>query len=261
MTDQNTVQMLEKVKGLLVKLAAKKTRVELEDTTFEYSGELTEGTELNVIEGELNDTIELENGLTLSVKDNKVVSLSSEESEEEEVELESDDDDEMEFATAELVDGTTIKWEGDNISEGTEIMVVTEDGEEVPAPDATHELMDGTMVTTADGIVTSIDVVEGEDEDEEELAEDEDMEEDEEEMIDEQERINQLEGHVGVLTERVESLEEILQEMTALNEELTTQVEKLSKEPAVSTKKATVKGSFNKTESRSAQILKRVNRN
>jgi len=60
----------------------------------------------------------------------------------------------VEFATATLTDGTIISWEG-TLAVGTSIMVQTADGD-IPAPDATHELEDGTLVTTLDGVVTEI---------------------------------------------------------------------------------------------------------
>ena len=58
------------------------------------------------------------------------------------------------FESALLKDGTQIVWEGE-LSVGTPIMVVTAEGE-IPAPDATHELEDGTLVTTQSGAVTEI---------------------------------------------------------------------------------------------------------
>lgn len=64
-------------------------------------------------------------------------------------------EDEKKFANAKLMDGTVVQWEGD-LSEGVPVMVVGEDGNMMPAPDATHELEDGTKVTTVGGLVTSI---------------------------------------------------------------------------------------------------------
>ena len=58
------------------------------------------------------------------------------------------------FESAKLKDGTEIMWDGD-LSEGASLMVVT-DGNQMPAPDATHELEDGTMITTVGGLVTKI---------------------------------------------------------------------------------------------------------
>jgi hypothetical protein len=58
------------------------------------------------------------------------------------------------FESAKLKDGTEIMWDGD-LSEGAALMVVT-DGNQMPAPDAPHELEDGTMITTVGGLVTKI---------------------------------------------------------------------------------------------------------
>lgn len=64
------------------------------------------------------------------------------------------DEPKIEMATATLVDGTVIEWEGD-LAVGTAIMVQTGDGL-IPAPDATHEVEGGMLVTTVGGIVTEI---------------------------------------------------------------------------------------------------------
>jgi len=63
--------------------------------------------------------------------------------------------DEKVFANAKLMDGTVVQWEGD-LKEGSPIMVIAEDGNMMPAPDAIHELEDGTKITTVGGLVTSI---------------------------------------------------------------------------------------------------------
>lgn len=60
----------------------------------------------------------------------------------------------VEMASAVLTDGTVIKWEGE-LSVGTAILVETAEGD-IPAPDATHEVEGGTLVTTVAGIVTEI---------------------------------------------------------------------------------------------------------
>jgi hypothetical protein len=73
---------------------------------------------------------------------------------------------EKEFGNAKLADGTIVQWEGE-LTEGTALLVVAEDGNTLPAPDAQHELEDGTLVTTLGGLVTVIQPKEKE----EELAE------------------------------------------------------------------------------------------
>lgn len=60
----------------------------------------------------------------------------------------------VEMATATLVDGTVVEWEGE-LAVGTAIFVQTGEGL-IPAPDATHEVEGGMLVTTEGGIVTEI---------------------------------------------------------------------------------------------------------
>jgi hypothetical protein len=64
------------------------------------------------------------------------------------------------FIDAKLVDGTVIKVEGDSLMEGAKVVVVTADAE-VPAPDGTHELEDGTKVETKDGVIVMVQEVAG----------------------------------------------------------------------------------------------------
>lgn len=61
---------------------------------------------------------------------------------------------EIEMASAMLVDGTEIQWEGE-LAVGVALFVVTNEGL-VPAPDATHEVEGGMLVTTEGGLVTEI---------------------------------------------------------------------------------------------------------
>ena len=60
----------------------------------------------------------------------------------------------VEMATATLVDGTIIEWEGE-LAVGTAVFVQTGEGL-IPAPDATHEVEGGMLVTTEGGVVTEI---------------------------------------------------------------------------------------------------------
>lgn len=60
----------------------------------------------------------------------------------------------VKLATATLTDGTVITYEGE-LMVGTAIFVQTADGD-IPAPDATHELENATLVTTVGGMVTEI---------------------------------------------------------------------------------------------------------
>jgi hypothetical protein len=60
----------------------------------------------------------------------------------------------VEMATATLTDGTVIVYDGE-LAIGTAIFVQTAEGD-IAAPDATHELENGTLVTTVAGLVTEI---------------------------------------------------------------------------------------------------------
>lgn len=66
----------------------------------------------------------------------------------------------VKLAKATLADGTEITLTP-SLEEGATVMVVTAEGE-VPAPDGTHELSDGTMITTTAGVIVSIESKEGE---------------------------------------------------------------------------------------------------
>ena len=61
---------------------------------------------------------------------------------------------EVKMESAVLTDGTVIKWDG-TLAVGTAILVETAEGD-IPAPNSTHEVEGGMLVTTVDGIVTEI---------------------------------------------------------------------------------------------------------
>jgi hypothetical protein len=65
-----------------------------------------------------------------------------------------EDKKEIEMATATLVDGTIVEYDGE-LAVGTEIFVQTGEGL-LPAPDAVHEVEGGLLVTTVDGVVTEV---------------------------------------------------------------------------------------------------------
>lgn len=68
--------------------------------------------------------------------------------------LKFDDAVSVKMASATLTDGTVIKWEGE-LAVGTAILVETAEGD-IPAPDGTHEVEGGTLVTTVGGVVSEI---------------------------------------------------------------------------------------------------------
>lgn len=103
----------------------------------------------------------------------------------------------VELATATLTDGTVITYEGE-LAIGTAIFVQTAEGD-IPAPDATHEVEGGLLVTTVDGLVTEI--VEPEVEIEVEVASEEFAT-----MTAFNEVVAKMETAIAELTAKVESL-------------------------------------------------------
>ena len=68
---------------------------------------------------------------------------------------------EHKFMEAKLKDGTIVQYEGE-LNVGTKLNVIDAGGGIQPAENATHELEDGTLVTTEGGFVTDIKVPESE---------------------------------------------------------------------------------------------------
>lgn len=62
---------------------------------------------------------------------------------------------EQQFEQAKLSDGTVVVWE-DELQTGTPLFVIDEAGTQQPAPDGEHTLEDGTVVTTAGGLVVTV---------------------------------------------------------------------------------------------------------
>jgi len=82
-----------------------------------------------------------------------------------------DKKEDVQLAEATLVDGTIVSWEGE-LAVGTALFVQT--GEDlIAAPDATHQLDGGSLVTTEGGVVTEIVEVETEVAPEEAVVEEE----------------------------------------------------------------------------------------
>jgi preprotein translocase subunit YajC len=136
------------------------------------------------------------------------------------------------FETAKLADGTEVMWEGE-LSEGAAIMVVTEDGNQMPAPDAVHELEDGTKITTVGGLVTAIEGKEKE-EVEVEMAAPIDMAKIEERMAACEEKMKSMETK---MTEMFANYESKFEEANKVNqskfEAIKVIVDEIAEEPVV----------------------------
>lgn len=61
----------------------------------------------------------------------------------------------VKLSEATLVDGTIVSVEPD-IEVGAVVQVIGEGGEMLPAPDGSHELQDGTLITTEGGLIVEV---------------------------------------------------------------------------------------------------------
>lgn len=124
---------------------------------------------------------------------------------------------EQKMAEAKLADGTIVQWEGELV-EGAAINVIAEDGNTTPAPDGTHELEDGTKITTVGGLVTGIEKPEMEIEVEVEDKKEEKMASEFETAF-----ANHVEAFAGIVS-RVEALENAVksyeEKFSAINTEV-----------------------------------------
>lgn len=136
------------------------------------------------------------------------------------------------FNEAKLADGTVVMWDGE-IGEGTAIMVVSEDGNQMPAPDAVHELEDGTLVTTVGGLVTSIEAKK-EVEAKVEMAEDDTMAKHEERMKSMEDKMAEIETKMNEMFAAYESkFASISESNTAKFAAINAIVEEIAAEPIV----------------------------
>lgn len=159
------------------------------------------------------------------------------------------------FNSAKLADGTEVMWDGE-IGEGTAIMVVSEDGNQMPAPDAVHELEDGTLVTTVGGLVTSIEAKK-EVEVEVEMAEDDTMAKHEERMKSMEDKMAEIETKMNEMFAAYESkFASISESNTAKFAAINAIVEEIAAEPIVVAAKPT-NSTFSKKE-RTMSTIERI---
>jgi len=159
------------------------------------------------------------------------------------------------FNEAKLADGTVVMWDGE-LAEGTAIMVVSEDGNQMPAPDAKHELEDGTIVTTVGGLVTSIEAKK-EVEVEVELAEENNMGAMEERMASCESKMKEIETKMNEMFAAYESkFASISESNTAKFAAINAIVEEIAAEPIVVAAKPT-NSTFSKKE-RTMSTIERI---
>jgi len=161
----NSKQAIEKIKQLLFG----------EAETFGYM-KTKEGVELRV-EGdvELEKAIyiispdgnipaeegeyEMEDGMKIKVKEgliDKIDYAGGEHKDEEEMEVEVEvSEEETKMVSAELIDGTIVETDTEELKVGDSLFVKTEE-DRIVAPDGDHETSDGKIISVVDGIITEI---------------------------------------------------------------------------------------------------------
>lgn len=138
---------------------------------------------------------------------------------------------ELQFAQATLVDGTTVRVEGE-LEAGKPLFVVGEEGE-IPAPAGQHETTTGMLVTVDDnGMITEVTAIEVEAE-EEEKTEEVQMEEEKEEVVvemteDDKKKVEMADALVETLLPYLEQIDEMKEKVA----EVEAQMAKMSAEPA-----------------------------
>ena len=125
---------------------------------------------------------------------------------------------------ADINDAFIVKFPGDSLQVGDKVVVVTKEGQEMDAPNGTHELKDGTKIVTEDSVVKEI--IGADDEKAlkaEEMAEAEEVVENVVEEVIEEIKDEMMEE------EAAPSLEEIVKEISdAVKEEMGKMKEKMA---------------------------------
>lgn len=167
-------EAIEKIKHLLFGSTETFSSMKTKDgVEMKVDGDVELGKKMYVVtpEGELpapEDTFEFEDGMKLLIGEDGEIKridyieteveveeeVMEEEDKEEKME-EHDDEEETKMVTAELIDGTIVESEGEELKIGDKIQVKTEEGM-VDAPDAVHETVDGKLIETVDSVVVKI---------------------------------------------------------------------------------------------------------
>jgi hypothetical protein len=151
---------------------------------------------------------------------------------------------EQTFGEIKTADGElTLTYEGEEFTVGTEIFVITADGN-VPAPDGEHELEGGIKIETEGGVITSIEREEETPEiaDETTAGEYPKEEMQEEEIIDEVKMEDSIvEAIAEVLAPVIEELKKDIEEMKSKFAETQKKVETFGLQPAAERTKAEIK--------------------
>ena len=141
---------------------------------------------------------------------------------------------EKKFEDVSLLDGTMLTYDGE-LAPGTAIFVKTEDGEEIPAPEGTHELaglFEGvSIVLDAEGIIVEVidERTEGEEVAEVEEVEEEMSSDDVETIVDN--KLSEIETPLNAIVTGIESILERNASLQSELNELKSQFNSFKNEP------------------------------
>jgi len=139
----------------------------------------------------------------------------------------------LDFAEAQLVDGTKIGTDAESFADGSLVYVMGEDGEKIPLPTGEYEMSDGTMMNVVDGEIKAKEEPEeakkDEKEEEEMSTDDEATTEEAKEEVDMSSYAlkSDLVDSFEVVFTKIAELEAKLQEFESVKEELS-KVKKMS---------------------------------
>jgi len=150
----------------------------------------------------------------------------------------------------------TIKYPGDSLQIGDKISVVTAEGQEMDAPDGTHELEDGTKIVTKDSVVEKIESADGE----KVLAAEEEVEEETtemEEIVVEVEDETSIEDVVKAIADAVEEqMKSMKEKMAEMEEKMNSFMEAPAAEPTITSTGKEIKAGFSKFDIKNAKNAK-----
>jgi len=221
-----------------------------------YNPKFMTSSELKSLVKEYFNLVEAEETAVETVVEEVAEEFAAEEATEETV---SEEITEETFGEIKDVNGAfTIKYPGDSLQIGDKVTVETAEGQEMDAPDGTHELADGTKIVTKDSVVEKIESADGEKVlATEEMAE-ESAEEEMEEVVVEVEPETSLEDVVKEIADAVaEQMKSMEEKMNLLEDKIKMMEDAPAAEPTItSTGKEIAASKFSKFDATKAKNAK-----
>jgi len=165
----NSKEAIAKIKNLLFGLQTFSLVKTVDGVEMQCEGDMELEKEIYLITPDGNipaedGKYEMEDGMKLEVKEGKIAGLEYNETAEHDVTVEEDEEVlteegevevEEKMVSAELIDGTIVETDTEELAVGDSLFIKTEEGR-IVAPDGEHETVDGNIVVVLDGVVTEI---------------------------------------------------------------------------------------------------------